>query len=417
VFFGWYIVGASFLITLYVSGSINLGFTAVFEPIANELGWSYTQISFAASLRGLETGLLAPLAGMFLDRWGPRPLVVLGALLNGFGLMLLSRVNSLAMFYTAFIFIAAGVSTATAALMMAVVANWFQKKAGLAMGIAASGVAFGGLLIPLITLLVDSFGWRQAMVLIGFGMWAILLPLAFILRHKPEQYGYRPDDVKSSPVIDDDAIPNISGGMKITKKAVLRSRAFWIIAVAFLCHVMPVSAVMTHIMPYFSTIGIERTLASLIASALPILTIFGRIGFGWLGDYIDKRAVLVLSLALTSLGVFLFGFAAADRSWLLVAFIIVFGIGWGGAVPMIAGLMKAYFGMERLGTIVGLVGSVMMVGNMAGAPMAGWVFDKWGRYQPAWFLLSGVVGLSAIVFFAFLNNRSTLEEMQRDERS
>ena len=408
MFFGWYIVGASFLISFYVSGSINLGFTAVFEPIANELGWSYTQISFAASLRGLEAGLLAPLAGMFLDRWGPRPLVVLGALLNGFGLMLLSRVSSLAMFYTAFIFIAAGASTATAALLMTVVANWFQKRAGLAMGIAAGGVAFGGLLIPLITLLVDSFGWRQAMVIIGLGMWVIPLPLSLVLRHKPEQYGYRPDGVKGSPIVDDyDAILKKSGEINITNKAVLSSRAFWIIAAAFLCHIMPVSAVMTHIMPYLSTIGVERSMASLIASALPIFTIFGRIGFGWLGDHIDKRTVVVFSLALTSLGVFLLGFAAVDRVWVVVAFIIIFGIGWGGAVPMIAGLLKAYFGRERLGTIVGLAGSVMMVGMMAGAPLAGWVFDKWGRYQPAWFLLAGVVGLSAIVFYACLNNRST----------
>jgi MFS family permease len=416
VFFGWYIVGASFLITLYVSGSINLGFTAVFEPIASELGWSYTQISFAASLRGLETGLLAPFAGMFLDRWGPRPLVVFGALLNGFGLLLLSRVSTLAMFYTAFIFIAAGVSTATAALMMTVVANWFQKKAGLAMGIAASGVAFGGLLIPLITLLVDNFGWRQATVIMGLGMWAILLPLSLLMRHKPEQYGYRPDGVKGKPVADDNAILNNSEEIILTNKALLSSRAFWIIAVAFLCHVMPVSAVMTHIMPYLSTIRFERSTASLIASALPILTIFGRIGFGWLGDYIDKRAVFVFSLALTSLGVFLLGFAAENRFWIVMAFILVFGIGWGGAVPMITGLMKTYFGRERLGMIVGMAGSIMMVGVIVGAPLAGWVFDKWGRYQPAWFLLSGVVGLSAIVFYACLKNRPTLEERHRDER-
>jgi sugar phosphate permease len=417
VFFGWYIVGASFLITLYVSGSINLGFTAVFEPIANELGWSYTQISFAASLRGLETGLLAPFAGMFLDRWGPRPLVVLGALLNGFGLMLLSRVNSLAMFYTAFIFIAAGVSTATAGLLMTVVGNWFQKRAGLAMGIAASGVAFGGLLIPLITLVIDTFGWRQTMVIMGLGMWVIPMPLALMLRHKPKQYGYRPDGVKGNPVVDDNLILKKSAEINITSKAVLSSPVFWIIAAAFLFHVMPVSAVMTHIMPYLSTIGVERSTASLIASALPIMTIFGRIGFGWLGDHIDKRAVVVFSLALTSLGVFLFGFATVDSVWVIVAFIIVFGIGWGGAVPMIAGLFKAYFGRERLGTIVGLAGSVMMVGMMVGAPLAGWVFDKWGRYQPAWFLLSGVVGLSGIVFYACVKNRPTLEERQRNERS
>jgi sugar phosphate permease len=417
LFFGWYIVGASFLITLYVSGSINLGFTAVFEPIANELGWSYTQISLAASLRGLETGLLAPLAGMFLDRWGPRPVVMLGALLTGFGLLLLSRISSLAMFYTAFIFIAAGVSTATSALLMTAIANWFQKRAGLAMGIATSGVAFGGLLIPLITLLVDTFGWRQAMVIIGLGMWMIPLPLALILRHKPAQYGYRPDGVHGGPVVDDNAILKKCAEINITNKAVLSSRVFWIIAATFLCHMMPVSAVMTHIMPYFSTIGIERTTASLIASGLPILTIFGRIGFGWLGDTIDKRTVVVFSFALTSLGVLLLGFATVERIWVIVTFIIVLGIGWGGVVPMIAGLLKAYFGQQRLGTIVGFAGSVMMVGMMIGAPLAGWVFDKWGRYQPAWFLLSGVVALSAIVFYACLKNRSTLEEGQRDERT
>jgi sugar phosphate permease len=417
VFFGWYIVGASFLISLYVSGSINLGFTAVFEPIADELGWSYTQISFVASLRGLETGLLVPVAGMFIDRWGPRPVVMLGALLTGFGLLLLSRINSLVMFYTAFVFIAAGVSSATSALLMTTVANWFQKRAGLAMGIAASGVAFGGLLIPLITVFVDTFGWRQAMVIVGLGMWAIPMPLSLVLRHKPEQYGYRPDGEKGNPIVDDNSFPKKSGVMNITSKAVLNSWAFWVIAAAFFFHIMPVSAVMTHIMPYFSTIGIERTTASLIASALPILTIFGRIGFGWLGDHIDKRLVVVVSFALTSLGVFILGFATVERNWVIVAFIVVFGIGWGGAVPMIAGLLRAYFGRERLGTIVGLAGSVMMAGMMVGAPLAGWVFDKWGRYQPAWFLLAGVVGLSGVVFYACLKNRSTLEERQRDERS
>ena len=84
---------------------------------------------------------------------------------------------------------------------------------------------------------------------------------------------------------------------------------------------------------------------------------------------------------------------------------------------MIAGLLKTYFGRERLSTIVGLAGSVMMAGMMVGAPLAGWVFDKWGRYQPAWFLLAGVVGLSGVVFYACLKNRTTLEERQGDEMS
>jgi predicted MFS family arabinose efflux permease len=99
IFYGWYIVGACILIMLFVGGVIDFGFTAVIEPIAKEFGWSYAQISLAASLRGLEIGLLAPLMGLLVDRWGPRRLVLGGSLLICGGLLTLSNVSSLIMFY------------------------------------------------------------------------------------------------------------------------------------------------------------------------------------------------------------------------------------------------------------------------------------------------------------------------------
>jgi MFS family permease len=408
VFYGWYVVGASCLISLYVSGSIYLGFTAAFEPITNEFGWSYTQVSFAASLRGLEVGLLVPVAGMLMDRWGPRRLVFGGVILSGLGLMLLSRINSLAMFYASFILISTGVSTATTTLLMTVVANWFRKKVGLAMGIAASGVSFGGLLIPFVTGIIDTFGWRQAMIIMGLGMWAIPLPLSLLLRHKPEQYGYLPDGEECRSVLDGDhSMPETSEEVNVRAKEALTSWTFWIIATAFLCQVLPVSAVNTHIMPYLSSIGIARSRSSFIASALPLLTVIGRVGFGWFGDRVDKRRVAALALALTSLGVLILGYTSAGRNWVIMAFIIVFGIGWGGAVPMLSGLLREYFGRERLGTIVGFAGSVMMVGVITGAPLAGWVFDQWGDYQLAWFILAGVVGVATILFCACLKKNTS----------
>ncbi len=408
MFYGWYIVGASCLISLYVSGSVYLGFTAAFEPITNEFGWSYTQVSLAASLRGLEVGLLVPVAGMLMDRWGPRRLVAGGVALSGLGLILLSQINSLAMFYACFILISAGVSTATTTLLMAVVANWFRKKVGLAMGIAASGVSFGGLLIPLITGLVDTLGWRQAMIIMGVGMWAIPLPLSLLLRHKPEKHGYLPDgEAPRSISGDDDSGPEASDEVQVGAKEALTSWTFWIIALAFLCQVLPVSAVNTHIMPYLSSIGIARSTASLIASALPLLTVIGRVGFGWFGDRVDKKGVTTLALALTSLGVLILGYTSAGRTWVIAVFLIVFGIGWGGAVPMLSGLLREYFGRERLGTIVGFAGSVMMVGVITGAPLAGWVFDQWEDYQPAWFILAGIIGVATVLFYACLKkNRS-----------
>jgi MFS family permease len=406
VFYGWYVVGASCLISLYVSGSIYLGFTAAFEPITQEFGWSYTQVSLAASLRGLEVGFLVPVAGMLMDRWGPRRLISGGVALSGLGLMLLSQINSLATFYACFVLISAGVSTATTTLLMAVVANWFHKKVGLAMGLAASGVAFGGLLIPLITSLVDTFGWRQAMIIMGLGMWAIPLPLSLLLRHKPERYGWLPDGEDYRSVLDDShSRPEASNEVHVGAKGALTSWTFWIIAIAFLCQVLPVSAVNTHIMPYLSSIGIPRSTASFIASALPLVTVVGRVGFGWFGDRVDKKGVTALALALTSLGVLILGYTSVRRTWVIMAFIVVFGIGWGGAVPMLSGLLREYFGRERLGTIVGFAGSVMMVGVITGAPLAGWVFDQRGDYQPAWFILAGIVGVATVLFCACLRTR------------
>ena len=406
VFYGWYIVGASCLILLYGSGTVYLGFTAAFQPIVKEFGWSYAEVSLAASLRGLEVGLLVPLAGMLMDRWGQRRLVFVGTIMGSLGLILLSQIHSLAMFYASFILVAAGLSTATSTLLMTAVSHWFRKNAGLAMGITASGVSLGGLMVPLISGLIDSLGWRQAMIFMGLGMLVIPLPLSFILRHKPEQYGCLPDGEECQPALNDK-----NSGTKIKKvnfsaKEALKSPVFWIIAFGFFCQVLPVSAVMTHIMPYLSSIGIERTNASYIAGIVSITTIIGRIGFGWIGDHIDKRKVATAAFALSSLGALILGYTSAGQNWMIILFIPVFSIGWGGAVPMLSGLLKEYYGGERLGTIAGCVGTVMMLGQISGPFIAGWVFDKWGNYQYAWFFLFGIVGISTIIFFAGLMKAS-----------
>jgi MFS family permease len=153
-------------------------------------------------------------------------------------------------------------------------------------------------------------------------------------------------------------------------------------------------------MPFFSSIGIERTQSGLIFSAVPLVGIFGRVGFGWLGDRIDRIKVATLALALSGLGVFIFMYVTADRPSLIILFVLVFGIGWGGTVPMLSGLVIQFFGRHRMGTIIGCIGSVMMVGILAGAPLAGWTFDLKGSYRTAWFVLGAM--LSAVtVFFYF----------------
>ncbi len=392
VFYGWWIVGAGFLIAMYVSGFINFSFTAVFEPIANDFGWSYAQVSFAASLRGLETGLLAPVLGLLVYRLGPRKLVLAGAAVIGLGLLLLSRISSLATFYGSFILIAMGMSACVGVVPISTVGNWFERRVTLATSILVSGTAMGGLMVPLATRVIDVFEWRTAMVILGFGALGILLPLSILFRHKPEQYGYLPDgDLHKRVPANEVHSPSQSNELDIRVKQVLKSSTFWHIAMGFMCHILVVNAVITHVMPYLSSIGFTRSFSSLVASAIPLTSIVGRLSFGWLGDKFDKRRVTTLGFIFTSLGLLSFGYIANAGTWLLVPSLVLIGLGWGGPVPMMPALLREYFGRVRLATVLGLVMGVAALCGMAGPPLAGLVFDILGSYQVVWFAFAGLV--------------------------
>ena len=127
IFYGWWIVLASFFIAFYVGGTVFFGFTAFIEPVVKEFGWSYTQVSFAASLRGMEMGIMAPIIGFLMDRFGSRILLVTGIVILGLGIVLLGFTNSLLTFYASFILMALGAGGCTSLVTMTVIANWFDS--------------------------------------------------------------------------------------------------------------------------------------------------------------------------------------------------------------------------------------------------------------------------------------------------
>jgi MFS family permease len=409
LFYGWYIVGACFLITIFTGGIIYFGFTAFLEPIAEEFGWSYAQISLAASLRGLEMGLLAPLMGILVDRWGPRRLIFGGGILVCVGFLVLSRVSSLTMFFGAFALIAIGMSTCTGTVFMTAVANWFRRKAGLAIGITASGVGFGGLLVPVVTKLIDVLQWRMAMVTVGLGMLVIILPLSLLVRHKPEHYDYQPDgDVSSAVRRTGSQIYTASADVNISAKQALRNRAFWHLAISAMFSSFVTGAIVTHIMPYLSSLGIARSLSSMVALFLPFASIGGRLSSGWLGDRFGSRQLYAAGFASTTAGLLLFGFVTTREMWLLVPFIITFGLGWGCNVTTRVSLLREYFGRASFGTILGFMSGIMMLGNIAGTPLAGWVFDTWGTYQGAWLGYGALTIVGAILAFTIPSSNGTI---------
>ncbi len=396
IFYGWWVVGASFLIAVYTGGVIYFGFTAIFEPIRNEFGWSYAQISLAASLRGLEMGLLAPVMGVFVDRWGPRKMMFGGSIIIGLGLLLLSTVNSLIMFYVAFIVVAIGMSNCSSTVKNTAVANWFHKKVALASGIVAAGFAVGGLLVPVVTTLVDTLEWRGAMVVFALGMWGVGLPLSLLMRHKPEQYGYLPDGEINTATLNDKR-PALAPKteVNISGKQAVKSRAFWHIALAMMCQTFLSSAVVTHVMPYLGSIGFARSTASMVAMGIPLSSIGGRLGFGLMGDIFNKKRLSAIGFALMSLGLVFFALISNGNLWLLVPSLLFFGTGWGANVTMRPALLREYFGRSRFGTIHGFTVGILMIGIVVGAPLAGWAFDVWGSYEGIWLIFAGA-GIAGI---------------------
>jgi len=404
IFYGWWLVAASFPIALYVAGAVFYGFTAIFEPIANEMGWSYAQVSFASSLRGLESGLLAPLIGIMVDRWGPRRLIVVGALALALGLSLLSHMNSLAMFYGAFVLIAVGLSACTMTVLMTAIANWFHKKIGIASGIAICGFGFGGLLIPVIVWLVESWGWRTAVDLLALGALIIVLPLSFLFRHKPEQYGYLPDGDKlvqeqgeaSQSMPSADTLKE-----NVSSRQILRTHSFWQLSLAFMCLTIMLSAVVTHVMPYLNSIGISRAQASLVATGVPLISAGGRFVFSWLGDKFDRRKLLAAALTIMLLGLSCFELAATRGSWLLVPYTVLFGLGFGGGVGLRPGMVRELFGRSKFGTVFGMLMGTGAFGTVVGPILAGWAFDSWGSYQNVWFMFN-IFAVVAVFMALFL---------------
>lgn len=395
VFYGWWVVLACSLISFYVAGSIFFGFTAFFEPIAEEFSWSYTQISLAVSLRGLEMGIFAPIVGFLVDRFGPRKVILSGTVMVGIGLISLSFTQSLAMFYGAILLLAFGAGGCTSVVTMTAVVNWFHKKAGIALGVAGSGIGASGLMVLLIVYLIDHFHWRTTLIILALGMWAIGIPLALVIRNKPEDYGYLPDGQTQAVSIQNHKVQEKS--VEISLKEALKQKTFFYLNLVEALRMMTLMAIFTHVMPYLSSVGMQRASASIIAGAIPVLSIIGRFGFGWLGDYYDKKHVMMLTLGLIILGIL--AFSLLHTRWMIIPFLLLFPLGHGGSMVLRGSILREYFGRNSFGKMNGIIMGSSSIGGIVGPTLAGWSYDTWGSYQHIWYVFAGLIVIAFIFTF------------------
>ena len=352
-------------------------------------------------------GVMGPVAGLLVDRIGPRKLMLVGWSVIGLGFFLMSQVDSLWAFYGAFLLIATGFSFGSFVVMNTAVAHWFREKRSRALTVIYLGFGASGTLVPLIAMFITRFGWRESLVLLAAVLGVAGLLLSSVMRHKPEPYGFLPDGKtaeEGESGRNPDAVvaaqreraaagPAASG---YTARGALRTRAFWLLSLAFLFQHIGTSAVMVHIVPYLESVQVSTTVAATAVTGMTLCSVIGRLGFGFLGDFTNKRYLAAVALTLQTIGLFVFSLVDADRSWLIVVFLLTYAPGYGGPIPLRPALQADYFGTRAFGTVMGLMASISMVGGLFSPVVAGWVFDVMGSYRLVWQLFA-LITLPSVV--------------------
>jgi MFS family permease len=396
IFYGWWIVLATNLICLLGFGTWLYSFGVFFKPMMNEFGWTRAMTAGAASLRSIEGGVAGPVVGWAVDKYGARRVIIFGGIVSGLGFALMPFVDSLLGFYLAYgIIVSIGMSAMLYLPAFTVIAKWFRRRLSRALAVLAVGAGLGGLVCaPAATLVIQHFGWRIAFLGMGILMWLVVIPLAMVVRERPEDMGLRPDGdpPEGAPGAGgSEGVPAAGGGADYTLKQALASSAFWVIALTFFFSSLSHSVVFVHAIPALTDAGISAELAAFSVGLLTVVSIAGRLSFGYLGDFVDKRYLFLIGYTLQGAGVLIL--MVAREMTTVYLFVAVFGVGFGSTVPLLASIRADYFGRAALGKIQGFMSPVTMVAGATGPVSAGYLFDTTGSYQTA-FLAVGLLTIA-----------------------
>ena len=408
VFYGWWIVAVGFLINAFGVGTFFYGFSTFFNPLIAEFGWSRAVMSGVFSLSRLEGGIEGPIAGWFTDKYGARRMMLIGITIAGVGFIALRMVNSPVSLYLIFgILLSIGFNMGYTHATSAAVAKWFIKKRGRALSFLISGNGIGGaIFVPLIAWLIVQFGWREATIIIGAVTLLIPLPMSLLVRSTPEEMGLVPDgkpDVKGK--LSSGAEQSLSGAssggtipedVDLTVREAMKTRAFWTYVASMVFRSCILSSIVVHQIPHLTDIGIPYQEASTVLGLMVLMSVPGRFIFGWLGDRFSKRFLLFLLCLLQGIGVYIF--INATTTTLLYLFVVIYGLGYGGVIPLTLALRADLFGRRNYATIAGITMAMATVGTVAGPVLAGYLFDTTQSYSLAFYIFMGMIIISGVLF-------------------
>ena len=404
LFYGWVVLAACLAIGALIFGT-RFSFGVFFKSIESEFDLTRMVTSGIFSAYMVLCPVFAILGGWALDRYGPRIVTLLMGLFTGLSLLLTSQTNSSWQLFITYSLLLAIGTGATYTILMSTTARWFDKKRGLALGIAGSGGGLGTVVMaPFATYLISSFDWRMAYIVIGLIAGLVIISLSRLLRKDPGEIGLLPDGVKSDssemvvPDKNDDAKP-----VSFSLIQAFRTRSFWFLGIIWLSFSLCLHLVQIHIVPHATDVGISATEAAVVLGLTGSISIPGRLIMGGVSDRTGRK-VSAITCALLQVGAMIW-LAWAQDLWMLYLFAVVYGFAYGGFDSPVTALIGDTFGPRSLGVIMGALGVGWGIGAAIGPAVGGLIFDVSKSYFMA-FLIGALIMLVATLFVA-LTKRET----------
>ncbi|HYU17269.1 MAG TPA: MFS transporter [Chloroflexota bacterium] len=390
IYYGWIMLSAVALMTFASSGS-RFSFGVFVQPMSETFGWDRAQLALAASLNLLVGGLFRPVAGILADRAGSKLVALVGVALAASALILTSYVRELWQFYFAYgLLLAIGYACASPVTVTTLVSHWFVKRRSLAMSIGSTGTSLGELVtVPLAMLAVLYTGWDAAFRTIAGFMVLIVVPAVFLLIHN------RPADRGLKPYGQDErlgASGHAASGPSLTLRQAARSGDFWRLSFGFFVCGFTMSFASTHFVPFAMDMGFEPMAAANALGLVGGFSIVGGLGAGYLADRFSRKNVLAAVYLIRGLafGVLL---EARDLPTLYLGSLLL-GVSWTSTSPLTSAITADRCGLKNLGTIFGMMFTIMPIGSAVGAYLGGVVYERAHSYELS-LTASAIAGLAA----------------------
>jgi MFS family permease len=397
-FLGWRMVFAGFVAQFVYSAMSVSAFGVFVTPLEREFDTTRSALSAAFGIALLAMGIFSPLLGRWIDRGSLRWIMLGGVALAGGGTCLLSQATALWQLGVVYCtLVAFGTALYGPLPAMALVANWFVRRRGIALGVMVAGATFGGALAPLAAAtLIDHFCWRNALLGFGLGSLALAAPVfAFVVRSRPAEVGQRPDG-QSGPESGDSG--PVAASRPYASGELLRDRNFLALSLGMaLLFTSPIVAIL-HLVPFAEGQGFSRQDAAFVFTPVAAFSLLGKLAFGAVSDRVDPRRALLLAVLLLVAG-WLLLLLDPDYPRLLCAGALL-GLGIGAVLPLQGVLIGLCFRAEAFGQVMGL-GGLLTLPIVAGAnPLAGWLYDATGSYHAGFALEAGCLLAAGLCFAA-----------------